>query len=173
MPVHQLPFSILPAEDLGHPDAHFDWCRTRHRLDHRDLEARPKSEVTARTLLQHLEPALAARLEGSRVLPIAFGNRLSARHRIALGTVKGRLPRLRNEGRQWRVIPVRVRLGGPGAVRKGPVPAQWSYSLMSPSAFIAAFTAGRAAVRSWKPRRLGNGERSSFTVPAQWVTVKR
>ncbi len=38
--------------------------------------------------------------------------------------------------------------------------------LTSPSSFIAACTAGRAATRSWKARRLGNGARSNFTFGA-------
>src|SRR5476649_253048 len=44
---------------------------------------------------------------------------------------------------------------------------------MSPSAFIAACTAGRAATRFWKATRLGNAERSTFRWCAQLVTVKR
>src|SRR5262249_24095730 len=45
--------------------------------------------------------------------------------------------------------------------------------LISPSACIAALTAGRAATRSWKLCRFANLARSTLTTLAQLVTVKR
>ncbi len=44
---------------------------------------------------------------------------------------------------------------------------------LSPSATIAACTAGRAATRAWNASRLGNADRSSFTMLAQLVTTNR
>jgi hypothetical protein len=64
-----------------------------------------------------------------------------------------------------------ARVGRAGATAVTPAHAL-SY-LINPSACIAALTAGRAATRSWNARRLGNGDRSNLTVPAQLVTVKR
>jgi hypothetical protein len=43
----------------------------------------------------------------------------------------------------------------------------------SPSATIAARTAGREAARAWNARRFGNSPRSTFTTLAQFVTTNR
>gem|GEM_PF-140844 len=62
--------------------------------------------------------------------------------------------------------------GRPGPRARGRPPAG-AQPLISPSATIAAWTAGRAATRAWKASRLGKSARSSFTKLAQLVTVNR
>ena len=69
-------------------------------------------------------------------------------------------------------LPGRVPLKGPLRSPQVPGPLLSPY-LISPSARIAARTAGRAATRSWNSARFANSERSSFANCAQLVTVNR
>src|SRR6185437_13866701 len=84
VPVHQLPTAFLVAEDFGHADSHrHNLARLRRHVHSRVLVARPKSEIAAGSALQHLEPVLALWREETRVLFVAFGDRLRALRGIA------------------------------------------------------------------------------------------